>query len=34
MVVTTLKPTYWDTRWIRVEDPEGTAHNLEAHPEE
>ena len=33
-VVTPLEPTHWDTRWIRVEDPEGRVHCLEAHSEE
>jgi len=33
-VVTPLEPTHWDTRWIRVEDPEGRFHCLEAHSEE
>ncbi len=33
-VVTPLEPTHRDTRWIRVEDPEGRVHCLEAHSEE
>jgi hypothetical protein len=33
-VVTPLELTHGDTRWIRVEDPEGRVHYLEAHSEE
>jgi hypothetical protein len=33
-LVAPLKSRYWDTRWIRVEDPKGSVHGLEAHSEE
>jgi catechol 2,3-dioxygenase-like lactoylglutathione lyase family enzyme len=31
-VTTPLQPTHWDTRWIRVADPDGRVHALEETP--
>ena len=31
-VVTPLEPTHWNTRWIRVRDPDGSVWVLEAPP--
>jgi len=31
-VSTPLEPTHWDTRWMRVTDPDGRVHALEETP--
>ena len=33
-VIHSLEPTHWGTRWVRVRDPEGRVHCLEAQPGE